>query len=93
MRSIAQTLNEGPVAIYDVTDDPRIQYPKEAAKEGIASILSVPIVAGGETIGAPQSIGSVRWRMLILYRHWLTWPVWPSTWPGTTKDSKAASMY
>ncbi|MBW1748398.1 MAG: GAF domain-containing protein, partial [Deltaproteobacteria bacterium] len=47
LRSIAQSLKEGPVAIYDVMDDPRIQYPNEAQKEGIASLLSVPIVVGG----------------------------------------------
>ena len=28
LQSIAESLNEGPVAIYDVTDDPRIQYPE-----------------------------------------------------------------
>jgi len=33
------------VAIYDVTDDPLIQYAEAAKAEGIASILSVPIVA------------------------------------------------
>ena len=32
LRSIAQSLEDGPVAIYDVMDDPRIQYPKEAQK-------------------------------------------------------------
>ena len=37
---IAQSLEDGSVAIYDVTDDPRIQYPEEAKKEGIGSILS-----------------------------------------------------
>ena len=52
MHSIAESLNEGPVAIGDVSDDPRIQYPEEAAKEGIASILSIPMMAGGKTIGA-----------------------------------------
>jgi len=52
LRSIAQSLEEGPVAIYDVMDDPRIQYPNEAKKEGIASLLSVPIVVGGNVIGA-----------------------------------------
>lgn len=51
-RSIAESLSEGPVAIYDVTDDPRIQYPAEAEKEGIASMLSVPIVSGGKVVGA-----------------------------------------
>ena len=52
MRSIARSLQDGPVAIYDVTDDPRIQYPEAAKTEGIASILSVPIFVRGETIGA-----------------------------------------
>jgi GAF domain-containing protein len=52
IRSIASSLQEGPVAIYDVTDDPRIQYPEAAKKEGIASILSVPIMAGDNPIGA-----------------------------------------
>ena len=52
LRSIAQSLEDGPVAIYEVMDDPRIQYPEEARKEGIASLLSVPIVVGGNLIGA-----------------------------------------
>jgi GAF domain-containing protein len=52
MRSIAQSLKEGPVAISDVSDDPRIQYPEAARKEGIASILSIPIATGGNVMGA-----------------------------------------
>ncbi|MBW1695689.1 MAG: GAF domain-containing protein [Deltaproteobacteria bacterium] len=52
LRSIAESLQDGPVAIYDVSDDPRIQYPEAAKMEGIASILSVPILAGGNLIGA-----------------------------------------
>jgi len=52
LRSIAESLKDGPVAIYDAGDDPRIQYPEAAKKEGIASILSVPIVARGKLIGA-----------------------------------------
>ena len=32
LRSIADSLKEGPVAIYDVADDPRLQYPDEAQK-------------------------------------------------------------
>jgi len=45
-------LKEGPVAIYDVSDDPRIQYPDAAKKKGIASILSLPIIVAGRVIGA-----------------------------------------
>ena len=52
LRSIAASIEDGqPVAIYDVNDDPRIQYPEAARKEGIASILSVPIIIGERIIG------------------------------------------
>lgn len=51
LQSIASSLDSGPVAIYDVTDDPRIQYPEAAKKEGIASILSVPVRVRGNVIG------------------------------------------
>lgn len=64
-QSIAQSLREGPVAIYDVTDDPRIQYPEEAIKEGIASILSVPIVVGGDVIGALRVYTSQPWEFTL----------------------------
>jgi signal transduction protein with GAF and PtsI domain len=52
LKSIAQSLEEGPVAISDVMDDPRLQYPEAAKKEGISSILSVPIVIHSRTMGA-----------------------------------------
>jgi len=65
LRSIAQSLEEGPVAIYDVMDDPRIQYPNEARKEGIASILSVPIVVGGNLIGAMRVYASEPWEFTL----------------------------
>lgn len=51
MGTLRKSLEEGPVAIYDVNDDPRIQFPKEAQKEGIASILSVPIKIHGNVEG------------------------------------------
>jgi GAF domain-containing protein len=65
LRSIAQSLEEGPVAIYDVTDDPRIQYPIEAQKEGIASLLSVPIVVGGNLMGAMRVYTSEPWEFTM----------------------------
>ncbi len=61
LRSIAQSLEDGPVAVYDVSDDPRIQYPAEAKKEGIVSILSVPMVIGGRLIGALRIYTSEHW--------------------------------
>jgi len=65
LRSIAQSLEDGPVAIYDVSDDPRIQYPDEAQKEGIASILSVPIVVGGNLIGAVRVYTAEPWEFTM----------------------------
>ena len=65
LRSIANALEDGPVAIYDVTDDPRIQYPEEAEKEGISSILSVPIITGGYSIGALRVYTSESWEFTL----------------------------
>jgi signal transduction protein with GAF and PtsI domain len=65
LESIADSLKEGPVAIYDVSDDPRIQYPEEAQKEGIASILSVPIVIAEHVIGALRIYTSEHWEFTL----------------------------
>ena len=65
LQSIADSLKEGPVAIYDVSDDPRIQYPAEAEKEGIASILSVPISVAGNLIGALRIYTSEPWEFTL----------------------------
>jgi signal transduction protein with GAF and PtsI domain len=61
LKSMAASLEEGPVAVSDVTDDPRIQYPEEAQKEGIASILSVPIQLQQRSIGALRVYTSEPW--------------------------------
>jgi len=61
MRSIAQMSGEGPMVIHDVMNDPRIQYPKEAQKEGISSILSVPIVVSNKFMGAMRVYSSEPW--------------------------------
>lgn len=52
LKSIAESLEQGPVAITDILDDPRLQYPEAAQKEGIGSILSVPIQIHSRIIGA-----------------------------------------
>ncbi len=65
MKSISQSLEDGPVAIYDVADDPRIQYPKEALEEGIASILSVPIVVAENLIGAMRVYTAEPWEFTL----------------------------
>jgi GAF domain-containing protein len=65
MRSIAHSLKDGPVAIDDVTDDPRIQYPEEAKKEGIFSILSVPIVLRENPIGVMRVYSAEPWEATL----------------------------
>jgi len=50
-RSISEALEGKPVAVFEATKDERIQYREQAKKEGIASILSVPMMLREETIG------------------------------------------
>ena len=50
-KSIAEALDGKPVAVLDATRDERIQYPEQVKKEGIASILSVPMMLREEIIG------------------------------------------
>jgi len=65
LRSIADSLKDGPIGIYDVSDDPRIQYPEAAKKEGIASILSVPIMVGDGAIGAIRIYTAEKWEFTL----------------------------
>jgi len=60
-----RSLKDGPVAINDVTDDPRIQYPEEAKKEGISSILSVPIVLREKPIGVLRVYSAETWEATL----------------------------
>ena len=50
-KSISEALDGKPVAVLDATEDERVQYRKQAKREGIASILSVPIMLRGQIIG------------------------------------------
>ncbi|MBM4284072.1 MAG: GAF domain-containing protein [Deltaproteobacteria bacterium] len=50
-KSITEAMMGKAVSIYDVASDTRATYPKEAAEEGIRSILSVPIALKGKVIG------------------------------------------
>lgn len=65
LKSITQSAEDGPVAIYDVGDDPRIQYPEEAKKEGIASILSVPIITRAKLTGVLRVYTSEPWEFTL----------------------------
>jgi signal transduction protein with GAF and PtsI domain len=62
IRSISSSIEDGqPVAIYDVSDDPRLQYPEAARKAGIASILSVPMIIGEHIIGCLRVYTAEPW--------------------------------
>jgi GAF domain-containing protein len=49
--NVKEALQTRPVAIYDIATDPRVLYQKEAIKEGLKSMLTLPIVAKGKVIG------------------------------------------
>jgi len=52
-KSISETTLEGKtVWIENAVNDPRVQYPVEAMREGVASILSVPLLVRNKVIGA-----------------------------------------
>lgn len=49
--AIAEALEGKPVAILDATADSRVQYREQAKKEGIVSMLSLPLMRRGQVIG------------------------------------------
>ncbi|MFC1969900.1 GAF domain-containing protein [Chloroflexota bacterium] len=50
-KSIAEALEGRPVSVMYATEDDRIQYRRQAEQEGIASILSVPVLLREEVVG------------------------------------------
>jgi len=50
-KSVAEALSGRPVAIYDAISDPRLQYPEQAKEEGIATLVTIPMVTKGKVIG------------------------------------------
>lgn len=61
MQTIREAKDAVPVAIYDVLDDPRIEYPQAAENEGIASLLGVPIISHDKVIGALRVYSANPW--------------------------------
>jgi signal transduction protein with GAF and PtsI domain len=55
-KSLTEALTGRPVAVYDATSDPRMQYPQEAKEEGIASLLAVPMLVKGKIIGVMRLV-------------------------------------
>lgn len=60
-QAIKEARDAVPIAIYDVMDDPRIEYPNEARKEGISSLLGVPIISHNKIIGALRVYTAEPW--------------------------------
>lgn len=65
MQEITEAKDQVPIAIYDVHDDPRIQYPEAAKKEGISSLLGVPIIARNSVIGALRVYTAKPWEFSV----------------------------
>ena len=49
--SISQALEGKPVAVLNATEDARVQYREQARQEGIASMLSAPVLLKEEIVG------------------------------------------
>lgn len=47
----SETLSGGVVQVYEVSEDTRFQYPEEARKEGLRSVLCVPVSAKSRVLG------------------------------------------
>ncbi len=62
-KSIKLSSNLKPVIIPDTIDSDRLQYPEKAEKEGIRSIVSLPINLRGKIIGALRVYHSEPWEV------------------------------
>jgi signal transduction protein with GAF and PtsI domain len=52
-----------PVFVEDMQNDPRIEYPEAAAKEGIVSLLSFPMISRDTVIGLTRIYHSDYWAL------------------------------
>lgn len=50
-KSIGETTHGNVVVIRDVATDPNLQYPQDAIKEGIKSIVGIPVAVGNILVG------------------------------------------
>ena len=62
-KSIADTFSGRPAVIRDLRDKNLLQYPREAEKEGIKTIVSLPIVFAGNVIGALRLYHQTMWNI------------------------------
>ncbi len=62
-KSIAESSSVKPTVIKDVKESNRLQYPDDAAKEGIGAIVSIPIMFYGRVIGALRLYHQESWNI------------------------------
>jgi GAF domain-containing protein len=60
-KSIAAIYNQEPQVIIDTAKTDLLQYPENAQKEGIKSIISLPIVFSGKVIGGLRLYNHQAW--------------------------------
>ncbi len=63
--SMTEALQGRSVAVLDAGNDPRVQYGPQNLREGIASILSVPIRLRGEVIGVMRVYTAEPWEFTL----------------------------
>ncbi len=64
-KSISEALAGKPIAVLDATTDQRIQYREQAKREGLSSILSVPMTLREEIIGVIRVYAAERRQFTI----------------------------
>jgi signal transduction protein with GAF and PtsI domain len=62
-KSIPETSSAKPTVIRDVRDSERLQYPEDAAREGIGAIVSIPIMFYGKVVGALRLYHQEAWNI------------------------------
>ena len=65
MQEIKEAKDAIPIVIHDVIDDPRMEYPEAAKKEGIFSMLGVPIISNDNIIGALRIYTAQSWKFSV----------------------------
>ncbi len=60
-KSLDHQLRAEPVVIRDVATSDRLQYPKDAQKEGIRAIISLPVKLQGKLIGVLRLYHHEKW--------------------------------
>ena len=60
-KSLECLLTNKPIVIKDTSKDPRLQYPKQAEKEGIKGIIAVPMIFKQKAIGSLRLYTEKEW--------------------------------